>query len=592
MSFRLRVLLFVVAVALTATGATAWLTLTQASRQVNDSAAMDLAQLELVGAKLTEYGARHGTWEGVAGLVLDLHAQTGQRLHLVAESGVVLVDTDTENGVASRPLGRATTFIDPRPQLSLPSGLPDASAVTTRAIIDYRDEVRRAACLSRLGVAVTVAPDLLGVPHYAVADVTPADLVAGCEPAGATAEELATISARIGRCTDLGGTDPSQSADPSQPADPSPPADLGRASGPTVGQPATPPPRSTPDPLAGETLDTCLSRAFTEQISDIAPVPAQLFLGVRGDSGIRLSAGPLLAAATGVAAVVVLGTVLLSHRVLRPIGTLTTAAHRLGRGELDGHVPVRGSDELAELGLSFNRMADSLRRGEERQRRMVADVAHELRTPLANLRGYLEALADGVVAPSPALFASLHEEAVLQQRIVDDLQDLALAESGRLAYHRVTVDLAELLATCHTAHRANAATAGVTLEVRATGPGPLVNADPDRLRQVVGNLVTNALRATPADGTVSLHAETAGGDAVIRVVDSGTGIDPAVLPYVFDRFWRADEARGRRTGGGGLGLAIARQIVTDHGGTIEAASRPGAGSTFTITLPTSAPAGT
>jgi two-component system sensor histidine kinase BaeS len=328
---------------------------------------------------------------------------------------------------------------------------------------------------------------------------------------------------------------------------------------------------------------TCLAQVFTDQISDVAPVPVRVYLGAPGSRVPPLAAGPLLVAAAVVAAVAIIGTALLSHRVLRPIGILTVASRQLGQGDLTRRVPVRGHDELAGLARSFNRMADSLQRGEERQRRLVADVAHELRTPLANLRGYLEALKDGVITPDPELFASLHEEAVLQQRIVDDLQDLALAEAGNLAYHRTAVDLAELLETCRTGHRPLAESEGVSLTVR--GEPVVVHADPDRLRQVIGNLITNALRATAAGGGVALSANRSGDRGIVRVVDTGTGIPAEALPRVFDRFWRADPARGRSTGGSGLGLAIARQIVTDHLGTITVASEPGRGTTFTITLP-------
>jgi two-component system sensor histidine kinase BaeS len=564
-SFRLRVLLLVVAVAVTATGATAWLTLSQASRQFAASANVDQAQIEMIGAQLREYGQRHGTWEGVPSLVSDLHYRYGQRLHLVSGSGVVIVDTDTLQQRDTRPLGTASTFVDPRPRLALPAGLPNSAAVTTQAIVDYRGGVRLAACLTRLGLDVTVTPGLFGVPRFsseAGADL-PGTAADGCaQKSSVSEEEIESAGERVRRCATAIG-----------PVAKSPP------------RPERSAPEATEAAEAAEALDQCLSQAFTDEIGDVAPVPLQVFLGAGDEPTVSLSTGPLLAAASGVAAVVILGTVLLSHRVLRPIGTLTAAAHRLGRGDLASRVPVRGSDELAELGRSFNRMADSLRRGEERQRRMVADVAHELRTPLANLRGYLEALADGVVAPTPELFASLHEEAVLQQRIVDDLQELALAESGRLAYHRGRVDLADLLENCRTAHQAMAAAAGVRLTVVADRPGPPAYADPDRLRQVLGNLITNAVRATPAGGTVSLAVQPAGDGAVLRVTDTGVGIDEEALPYIFDRFWRADGARGRRTGGGGLGLAIARQIITDHGGTITATSRPGAGTTFTIVLP-------
>jgi two-component system sensor histidine kinase BaeS len=229
-------------------------------------------------------------------------------------------------------------------------------------------------------------------------------------------------------------------------------------------------------------------------------------------------------------------------------------------------------------------MADSLQAGEERQRRLIGDIAHELRTPLANLRGYLEALRDDVVEPTPELLASLHEEALLQQRIVDDLQDLALAEAGALTYHPTEVDLRELLETGRTAHRAQADAAGVTLELDAPVP-VFVTADPDRLRQVVGNLVGNAVRATAAGGSVTLALTPRRELAVVEVRDTGKGIAAQDLPHLFDRFWRADASRGRATGGSGLGLSIARQIVTDHRGTIEVRSTVGVGTTFTVVLP-------
>jgi two-component system, OmpR family, sensor histidine kinase BaeS len=548
-SFRLRVLGLVIVVAVSATAATAWLTLRQASQQIDESATVDQAQLDEVVSRLEEYGRRHGTWEGVPRLVRDLRARTGQRIHLVAESGEVIVDTDTEENRTARPLGTMTGFVDPRPVLDLSGSPADPAArqgAVVKAVAAYRSGVLFAACLTRTDLPVAVSPGSMGVPRFdANLDLDlreregVAEIVADCR-AGATVPgwyEQAD-AARVKVC----GT--SQALGP---------------------------------------LDSCLAQVFTSQTSDVAPVAARVYLGARSDPSSALAAGPLLAAAAGVAAVAIIGTALLSRRVLRPIDTLTAAAQRLGRGDLTGRVPVRGNDELAELARSFNRMADSLQRGEERQRRLVADVAHELRTPLANLRGYLEALSDGVITPDQDLYASLHEEAVLQQRVVDDLQDLALAEAGNLAYHRATVDLAELLETCRTAHHARAESAGVSLSVEADPVA--VRADPDRLRQVVGNLVTNALRATVAGGSVRLCASQSGTQAIVQVVDTGSGIAADAVPHVFDRFWRADPARGRRTGGSGLGLAIARQIVTDHGGTISVASEVGVGTTFTITLP-------
>ncbi|BCB86258.1 sensor histidine kinase [Phytohabitans suffuscus] len=540
MSFRIRVLVLVTLVAVTAVGATAWIVLRQASQQITDSETADRAVTDRVTSELLEYGQTRGTWEGVASVVNDLGISTGQRIHLATESGVVVSDTDTLQGITARPLGTSATLVDPRPKINL-SEVREPFGATSKAVTGYRAGVRFAACLTRSGSEVIKINGAFGVPIFQARDSVDAQVVRDCQERSAESRrDIEFEQQRIAACKESG--------------------------------------------VAGEALKLCLSQAFTDLISEVAAEPLRVTLGFAGEPRTPLSPAPILAAAAGVALLALAGTALLSRRVLRPIESLTAAAGRLGRGDLSSRVAVVGSDEVAELGRSFNRMADSLQRGEERQRRLVADVAHELRTPLANLRGYLEALKDGVIEPDPELFASLHEEAVLQQRIVNDLQDLALAEAGTLAYHRTIIDMAEVLETTRAAHHAVAESAGVGLAAASPEPAQ-VYADPDRLRQVLGNLVTNALRATSAGGSVTLSSAVDGTAVVVRVADTGTGIAPALLPYVFDRFWRADSARGRRTGGSGLGLSIARQIVTDHGGTITAASQLGVGTTFTITLP-------
>jgi two-component system sensor histidine kinase BaeS len=243
-----------------------------------------------------------------------------------------------------------------------------------------------------------------------------------------------------------------------------------------------------------------------------------------------------------------------------------------------------GEDELTALSNSFNSMAAALQRSEERQRRLIADVAHELRTPLSNLRGYLEGLADGVIEPSPELFASLHEETLLQRRILEDLQVLALAEAGELDYAPAPFDLSDLAGTTVTAHRAVSGNAGVDLVLLAPEPVE-VNADPDRIRQVLGNLLSNAIRYTDAGGRVEIRVGRDARGAFLSVRDTGVGMTAEEVSRVFDRFWRADPARQRATGGSGLGLTIARRIVADHGGAITAESTPGLGTTFTVHLP-------
>ncbi|TDC44124.1 ATP-binding protein [Micromonospora sp. KC213] len=559
MSFRLRVLALVALVAVTATAATAWLVLRQASRQLTESVTADQNTAALITRTVREYGVQHGTWEGVAAAVSQLHDRTGQRIRLVTEGGEVVVDTDHLLGRAARDVTGPPISVNPRPVLELPETqlLPGAVSVVTAQIDRYRQGISIAACLTRLGAQVFVAGGPYGVPRYSANPV---------DGPGAAADCAAPASSDAARRRDLETV--SACADPADEA--------------VLGTPATD--RTQSVPADGEVVTRCLRQAFSRRVADFGPPTLEVYIGTRGEAATgSLAVGPALVATGLVAVLAIAGSLLVSRRVLRPIEALTGASRRLGAGDLTERVPVVGQDELAVLARSFNRMADSLQQGEERQRRLIADVAHELRTPLANVRGYLEALKDGVVDPDPALFASLHEEAVLQQRIVDDLQDLALAEAGALVYHHSVVDLAELLETCRIAHQAVADAAGVLLLASAAGPIP-VHADPDRLRQVLGNLVTNALRAT-AGGSVTLTAARAGTRATITVADTGTGITPEHLPYVFDRFWRADGARGRSTGGSGLGLAIVRQIVADHGGGISVASELGVGTTFEIQLP-------
>jgi len=533
-SFRLRVLGLLALTALVATAATAWLTLRQATSQIQDSVKAGHQEVSRITGELHAYGFAHGTWAGLSPTVSELAEATGQRIRVTTETDVLLADSDALAGRTPRAVsGQPPVLVDPRPVLRLPTGqVPRASAKrTVLAIAEYRSTAVYAACLTRTGARVTARTDAFGLP---VVSATP----------------------RSAQCVK-----------------PDPQDD------PRVVQDNTATLKCEKEPR----LTACLQRVFNERTASVAPPRLTVRLGVRDESPATLAAAPTVAVAAGVALVALLGALLLSRAVLRPVRALTSAARGLGEGELARRVPVSGRDEIAELGRAFNRMAHSLQAAEEQQRRLTGDIAHELRTPLANLRGYLEALRDGVVEPTPELLDSLHEEAMLQQRIVDDLRDLALAEAGALTYHRATVDLGDLLEACRTAHRAQADTAGVTLRVDIGGPVH-VDADADRLRQVLGNLVGNALRATEQGGTVTLAAARRGAFAVVEVHDTGKGISADDLPHLFDRFWRADPSRGRTTGGSGLGLSIARQIVTDHGGTIEAHSTVGVGTTFTVML--------
>jgi len=290
----------------------------------------------------------------------------------------------------------------------------------------------------------------------------------------------------------------------------------------------------------------------------------------------------IVAVVAGLSAVLlILG---LSRRILAPVEALTAAVRRMEAGDLSQRVEITSRDEIGELARAFNSMADGLARLEELRRNMVTDVAHELRTPLSNIRGYLEALQDGVVAPERHIIDSLHAEAMLLSRLVDDLQELSLAEAGQLRLERQPVALADVVDRAVEAIRLRAEARGVALRVNLP-EDLLVDIDPQRIGQVLRNLLENALTHTPSGGEIAVAAHDEGQWVRVSVRDTGSGIAAEDLPYVFERFYRADKSRSRATGGAGLGLAIARQLVEAHGGRIEVESAIGQGTQFTFTLP-------
>ncbi len=287
-------------------------------------------------------------------------------------------------------------------------------------------------------------------------------------------------------------------------------------------------------------------------------------------------------------AVVVIGvavvTALLARRVLGPIHALHTAAQRVSRGE-STRVDIAGDDELASLGRAFNEMADTLAQQEQRKRDLTNDIAHELRTPLTDLRCHLEALQDGVVDVTPNTLATLHAEVTHLQGLVEDLGELARAEARQLPLSPERVIVSDILGQVRRQAAPRAAALGVHM-VEVDAPNELAAwIDRGRLRQVLSNLVDNALVHTPAGGSIQLGANAVPEGTAITIQDSGPGIPAEHLPHVFDRFYRVDPSRSRTTGGVGLGLAIARQLVEAAGGRISVTSAPGHGTTFVVTLP-------
>jgi two-component system OmpR family sensor kinase/two-component system sensor histidine kinase BaeS len=276
---------------------------------------------------------------------------------------------------------------------------------------------------------------------------------------------------------------------------------------------------------------------------------------------------------------------LLSARLLRPVHALTLAAKRLEKGDLSQRVDIRSRDELSSLGNAFNRMATALQQAEKSRQAMTADIAHELRTPLTVQRAQIEALQDGIYPASPENLASLLEQNLLLERLVEDLRTLALVDGGQLHLELTPTDLGRLIEKLLDRYRPQADSRQVALTLTAHGPCPPVPVDPGRLEQILGNLLSNALRYTPAGGSVTLSLNCSGGLLELTVHDSGPGIPPDSLDHVFERFYRADRSRSRAEGGTGLGLAIARQLAEAHLGTLHAANHPDGGALFTLRLP-------
>lgn len=275
--------------------------------------------------------------------------------------------------------------------------------------------------------------------------------------------------------------------------------------------------------------------------------------------------------------------ILLAAYLARPLRRLEDAAEVFASGDLSHRVQVSGSHEVAALSEAFNTMADSLEQAEALRRRLVADVAHELRNPLAAARAQAEGIVDGIIEPDTRRFESLLEDLEHLSVLIDDLQELAIADAGALLYEMIDVDVAALVAG-EADRSSGLISPNVELVVDAGTRPVLVEGDERRLAQVIRNLLTNAARHTQT-GAVTVAVETDGDEAVVSVSDTGEGISPDDLEHIFERFYRADTARAAATGGSGLGLAISRAIVEDHHGRMFANSTPGEGTTIGFRLP-------
>ncbi len=580
-------------VAVCSISATAWLAASSTSGAIQREQGQTLASDAQINNKLLGYASRHPEWSGVAATVRDLAARNNRRIALTTEKGALIADSAT----AGTPLpARVSAVVDP---LAVDVTLVPGAArdrIDPRAVgpflLSAADRARLvkaagayATCADRTGQAVQLTVSNTGrpvvtttsketapepqpqpepVPREAVAVPQACDAATFSTPTRTEKAALKQLNLLVGRClkgksTERGsvGLDFAWISRKKQPSD------------------------AEPD----QTISSCIVTARKEQLDPYVAPAAYLYIGSPAEAtGQRIPLPSIAGAALLVLVLTVGVSVMAARRLVGPVNALTHAARRMRDGDSSARVTVRTTGEISELATAFNEMSEHLQRMEEQRKAMVSDVSHELRTPLSNLRGWLEAAQDGVAELDPALIASLVEEILLLQHIVDDLQELALADAGKLRLHVEPVHLGDLLDQVATAHRGRAEAAGLTLTTAITDD-PALTADPVRLRQAIGNLVTNSLRYTPPGGHITLAARQDGDQVVIEVTDTGVGIRAEHLPHVFDRFWRAEKSRNRRTGGSGLGLAIVRNLAEAHGGTATVTSTPGVRTTFALRLP-------
>ena len=589
-----RLLVATVLIALCSVGATAWLAVQTTTRAIREEQGQDLADDMRILAQLSGYAATHPEWKGVAPTVRALSKKMGRRIALTTSDRTLIADS-APRGTSLPP--RAAASVDPLHTDTYTEPGAQLSGLDPRVVGPYRVTTKerarlmglakeRRACFAQAGIDTTITMTPSGRPVLTDADGNDANgnVPEPCadgklnSPTVTESKALKSLLVSARPCLERGGVTfkiPYFGVDV---------FDKSLGSRYTTGVY-----NKLGDAADIRKAEACTDNARRAQLDPyVAPV-AELFLGGGDTTAPRFDVSPankakVVGAAAAVLALTVLLTAVVATRLVRPLRALTEAAQQ--PPELYVRVPVRTRDETGILAEAFNDLAERRERMEAQRKAMVSDIAHELRSPLTNIRGWLEVTRDGFVEPDPALLGSLHEEAMVLQRVIDDLQDLAAADAGTLRLHREPVRVEDLFDQVAAAYRVTADTAGVVLLTKADRTLWL-DADPVRMRQVLGNLVSNALRHTPVDGTVTLTAWREGDRAVLTVTDTGTGITPENLPHVFERFWRADQSRSRRTGGSGLGLSIVRDLAAAHDGTVEATSEPGTGSVFTLRFPDS-----
>ncbi|MDI5939638.1 MULTISPECIES: sensor histidine kinase [Micromonospora] len=571
-------------VAVCAILATTWLAVQSTTRAIRQEQGRSLADDKSIYDTMLGYAATHRDWSQVAPVLAERAGKLERRITLMTPDRQVIADTAPQGPSlhAARPsatvdplqvdlgLTGGTERIDPRalgPYVLTTQESAFSRALATRWLGCIRGE-------STLDGKVVVGPGGRASVQVNGPDVR--DVAGFClptelaEPLPSEAKGIAQLRTATKTCLREAGMPDRVTIRADRTATPSGDARVDRQT------------------------DACLQKARLAQLRSYVAPPALLFVtdeaqgtaepvfNLSRDNAIRIAqvTGTVLAAT-------VLITVLVGRRLVRPLRALTDATRR--PMDEQARVPVTTRDEIGLLATALNDLAARREQTEALRKSMVSDVAHELRTPLTNIRSWLEAAQDGLAQPDAQLLSLLLDEALLLQHIIDDLRDLAAADAGDLRIHREPHFVADLLEQVVEAHRGAAEAAGVRLGTELLAD-PELPVDGARLRQLVGNVVANAVRHTPAGGSVTVRCAVHDDQVAIAVSDTGTGIAPADQARVFDRFWRADDSRARSTGGSGLGLSIARKLAEAHGGTIGLESVLGRGSTFTIRLPIAEPA--
>ncbi len=321
-----------------------------------------------------------------------------------------------------------------------------------------------------------------------------------------------------------------------------------------------------------------------QQVGTLIITPLDTPATPAGDFLSAVDRSALLAVIVAASLALILGSILFVQ-IIRPLRKVSMAARGIAAGDLSQRVLVSSQDEIGQVALTFNQMAETLQRYADERRNMIGDIAHELRTPLSIIQSNLEAMLDGVLPTSPDELTSLHQETLLLNRLITDLRTLSLAESGHLHLQKRIIDSAALIQQVSDRMRLSAEGKNITLETNIPSDLPQIQADPERLMQIMTNLVDNAIRYNADGSRVIIAAHTANGLLELSVSDNGPGIPAEDIPHLFERFWRAEKPRNRTTGGSGLGLAIVKQLVEAHRGQVRVESQIGDGTRFTVHLP-------